>query len=576
MKILILQLARFGDIYQSWPVLFALRRQWPEARIDLMVRERFKEAATPLENLGFGVLTFRTAFYLQSAYQGQGDLEQMSQRVEGDLAIWQATGYDKIINLSFSPLSSFMVDAVAAEHSEVRGYARHSDGFLNIPDDPSAYFYAQVGIRKSNRYHLTDVFAAVAGVDLVPEDFRHPESGVARTGAVIVHLGASQAQKVYPPELWVEVLRSLTLRQSGPFILVGSASEAAMAERVASEVGRDEVVVRVGQSTLTDLSKWICEASLVIGADSAPLQIASLTGTKSLNLSCAEVNFFETGPLTPGSLVLWAPTMADLPPERIVRAASCLLSNKNYDEQGDSKPYALRGSREEGYLLRHFPTEKEFGWKLVQALYTPADYPILEPGAQGTLDFQRLYEAAALGVELYSRWRDSGPTPQLANLVTSLDMILEQLPVQAPRVAPIIAWFQTERLRIGPGTAEVILARTLDLFEQLFTIARLYHSAPETDASVSAVERTIAAIAPALREYKFAAVEGEFSKLLSTLHNLAAHSTKVGWSSVLEKLSKSLANRDYIETADILEFELLTAIRGLISPDETKAQDVII
>ena len=44
MKILVIQLARLGDIYQTWPSVFALKRKYPEAKIDLLVRERFAAA----------------------------------------------------------------------------------------------------------------------------------------------------------------------------------------------------------------------------------------------------------------------------------------------------------------------------------------------------------------------------------------------------------------------------------------------------------------------------------------------------------------------------------------------------
>ena len=49
MKILVLQLARFGDIYQTWPALKSLRRSYPEATIDLLVRDRFEAATRGLD-----------------------------------------------------------------------------------------------------------------------------------------------------------------------------------------------------------------------------------------------------------------------------------------------------------------------------------------------------------------------------------------------------------------------------------------------------------------------------------------------------------------------------------------------
>ena len=45
MKILCIQLARFGDVYQTWPVMRALRRNNENAEIDILVREKFADKA---------------------------------------------------------------------------------------------------------------------------------------------------------------------------------------------------------------------------------------------------------------------------------------------------------------------------------------------------------------------------------------------------------------------------------------------------------------------------------------------------------------------------------------------------
>ena len=45
MKILIIQLARLGDIYQSWPTLKAVKRANPGAEIHFLTRSKFAAAA---------------------------------------------------------------------------------------------------------------------------------------------------------------------------------------------------------------------------------------------------------------------------------------------------------------------------------------------------------------------------------------------------------------------------------------------------------------------------------------------------------------------------------------------------
>lgn len=68
MKILVLQLARFGDIYLTWPALRALRRRYPDASIHLLVRERFV-AATEGLGAGIDVHVFPTARFWHPSWE---------------------------------------------------------------------------------------------------------------------------------------------------------------------------------------------------------------------------------------------------------------------------------------------------------------------------------------------------------------------------------------------------------------------------------------------------------------------------------------------------------------------------
>src|SRR4051794_20777995 len=101
MKILVLQLARFGDIYLTWPTLRALHRIHPEAEVHLLTREKFAGATVGLANIV--AHTLPTAQIL-----GRGQ-----EAMENHLNSWLETlsnDWDLIINLSFSPFSSYLVD----------------------------------------------------------------------------------------------------------------------------------------------------------------------------------------------------------------------------------------------------------------------------------------------------------------------------------------------------------------------------------------------------------------------------------------------------------------------------------
>src|SRR4051812_15959311 len=107
MRILVLQLARFGDIYQSWPALRALRRKHPAAELHVLVRSRFRAALTGLD--GIIVHELPTAEILKPVIE-TGDEMRALQLLDQFVADLNNPGFERIINLSFSPFSSYLTD----------------------------------------------------------------------------------------------------------------------------------------------------------------------------------------------------------------------------------------------------------------------------------------------------------------------------------------------------------------------------------------------------------------------------------------------------------------------------------
>ena len=561
MRILVLQLARFGDIYQTWPTLNALRRTYPGAEVHVLVRHRFRQA---LDNLDFvRVHVLPTAEVLEPIYE-DGDEMRALNRLSSILETLAAQKFSRVINLSFSPLSSFVTDYLSDATVSVAGYSRFADGFFNPTDDFSAYFYAQVGVGRANRYHLTDLFAGVAGVELEDADFRALPEPSARRG-VVVHLGASQIEKTYAPEKWAEVLTELRKLTAEPVTLIGSAAERALSAAVIARAQIKDVIDRTGETTLPELFDVLNQAKLMIGADSGPVHIAALTATPVCNLSSRAVNFWETGPVSAGSRVLWAEEVDHVEPARVAREAASMLSGS-----APVGPCAVRVARAEPFQLHQMSGGDDFRWALIEALYTGTPYPSTEAQLD-LLAFQRLHELAELALENLARWDGPGRAAA-AQQLSLVDDLLPEIAKMNGRVEPVVQWFQTQRLRVGPGAADAILVRTKTLFEELRTISAVFFTPVETIDGIRQAIALGADIAPALREYDFANVETRFHELIAVLHELAARSTNVGpetaagWSTLVSSLGEALAARDFIELADRLEFELPRELQSLV-PD---------
>jgi ADP-heptose:LPS heptosyltransferase len=577
MRILVLQLARFGDIYQTWPTLRALHRTHPEAEIHVLVRESFKEALIGLPFVRARVLP--TAEILAPIFAGD-DLNG-SQTLWADfLAELERFQFDRVINLSFSPFSSYLTDWLTPEVQpptmRISGYTRHGDGFLAIPDDPSAYFYAQVGIGKGNRYHLTEIFAAVAQVELGEEDFGpSPEApAIAREDRIAIHIGASQAEKIYPPELWARAIGEIRRRSAKTeLVLIGVAKERAMAETIVETSGARDVVNLVGQTKIQDLFPILAGARLLIGADSAPVHIASLTATPVLNLSSPTVNFWETGPFSRGSRILWSEQISDIDPLRVCEEALALHENRP-----PCGPCIVRAETCAAEYLEHGFQGDDFRWKLIQAIYTGADFPELTD-RRDVLAFQRLFELAELAVQqlkvLSARMSGAGTA---AEILAAVDEMLKGVETFSPNVEPVVQWFNTQRLRLPPADPFVTLQSTLNLFEELMWVAAVYRRQARPEEKVARAVSLSNHCAPEVREWRFARIENEFQELVSLLQDLARVSTKVDgrdWSFVLGRMNEALRNKDFVELADQLQFELPSVLQNLSFEKETFAPDVV-
>lgn len=553
MRILVLQLARFGDIYQSWPALNALKRAYPEGELHVLVRESFKAALSGFGGIHIHSLSIQNILDpIINSSDEKTSTTLLNQFIEPLINL----KFDKIINLSFSPASSYLTDILASDKCEVRGYSRFSDGYLNITDDSSAYFYAQGEIGKHNRFHITQLFASVAGVDLEDQDFQFRAKRAPIKDQVIVHLGASQADRVYPAELWVEALTELAKHRKEQFLLIGGPSEAPLAKVIVQRINQPNVKSVVGQTSFAELMNIIAEAKLFIGCDSGPSQIASLTQTPVLQLTSDASNFWTTGPTSAGSRLLYEAELNEITVARIVEEGEAMLGGRK-----PLGPCILRTSQ----LGEYVPFEMSFdnfSWNLIQALYTNGSYPDTDSEVH-LLAFQRIFELSELALQQLSRWQESKYQKTAALILQNVDEMLAEVAKLNPKVAPLIHWFETEKLRLPPDKPELTLEKTAKLFSDLHLITSIYRRYSDAKTESQKAAELCGKISPHFREYRLNIVQEDFQHLISTLQELSRHSTKVGeseWYSLLSGLNEALDRRDLIEVADQLEYVIKPAL----------------
>lgn len=468
MKILVLQLARLGDIYQSWPTLNALKRQGSE--VHLLTRSSFAQAAPTFVDKTW---TLDARAILSHVVDERPNIDASLAGLEELCDSLKAENFDRVINLSYSPFSASLTYEIAGD-AEVIGYTRHSDRTLKIPDDASAYFYAQVGVGKANRLHVVDLFAHAAGVELTDADWAF---GAARTacplinetgrGGIVVHLGASNLAKTLSWSKWLQIVKGLLSKTDVPVILVGSAAEAEIAEKVSGVYGSRKPLNLVGRTSLQELYALVDAAALVVGGDSAPVQIASLTDTPVFNLSFPMVSLWETGPRAAGSRILPLESEDQFTSEDIVGEIVSTLR-----QTWPSLPVVRVPSRTTPYIETR-PLAQSFDWKLVQALYMGEMFPAA-PSSTFLLGLQRLEEVNLLAIEQIAALKKD-PKNQTASLILNrADEVMDHVISLVPEIAPIVRWFRVERVRIAPMSLENLLTETRHVHERLADVLNLY------------------------------------------------------------------------------------------------------
>lgn len=469
MKILVLQLARLGDIYMTWPALKALKRSHAGCEIHLLTRPKF-EAATEGLKVVDKHLQMPTTHLLEPMISMEADVDESVARLDAFLDTLKAENYDWIINFTFSPVSSYLVHSIATLGTRITGYTRHNDGFLAIPDEVSSYFYAQAGVESYNRVHLSDIFVSMLGLDYVEADWAPPELDGRDFGLpekyILVHIGASEVKKSLPPFKWARVLKNFFDHDlETAVVMIGSKDERALGETIESGVSRGRVINLIGSTQLREVFHLLMGAQLLVGCDSAPMHMASLTETPCLNVSFDAVNFWETGPKATRSFVYKSSFPEDIVSEELGAYIHLIL-------KGESPKQLI--SRAAGLASYQLPKENGdlFVWNLIQALYLGEDFPMVDD-MRFVQAVAQLNDVNNLSREHISQIPDKG-LEVMGPLLERGDEVIDAVGKMVPAVMPLVRWYQTEKLRIPPGEPEMIRQRTLEVHEKLQRILSVY------------------------------------------------------------------------------------------------------
>ena len=340
-RIAVISLARLGDSIQSLMALRAAQQLYPELEITFIAHASFAAAAERCPWVS-RVVPLPTEALLKPILNGKRTARGMIPEVATWIEPLAERTFDLVVNWTYSEASSFLAGILPAR---VRiGYSRRRDGTLSVVDGWSHYIHSIVQTETTQSIHLTDILTTQL-LTALQVHFEEPaEDGENQTVTsksffeikrspfvcdgwnhpgirwIALQLGASSGEKTWDAAEWAK-LASMILRRHDDtrIMLLGGSREKAIeakffealraeerAKGSPSAVFEKRIHSKVGKTTFDQWAQILADAQWTISADTAALHLASVLGTRVLNVSVGPVRFRETGPYGNGHYVIRA------------------------------------------------------------------------------------------------------------------------------------------------------------------------------------------------------------------------------------------------------------------------------
>jgi predicted lipopolysaccharide heptosyltransferase III len=276
LKILLIQLRRLGDLILTTPAILAVREHFPSAQIALAVSGECESLLPAIQGIQETFLT---------------------KRGFRDLSTWmqiRRAGFDCVIDFTRNDRSAWLTILSAAPRRIVSDRVKTKSKFR-------ALFYNDFVDCAMKQMHTVDYGLALLrplGISAATDDpvLDLPRAAKERASALVrnqirqqpfavFHPGSTRAEKFWEPERWSQIIK-FAATELGLFPVLSAGAD--NLERTHLAAIREKLQTAVldlsGHLDLLVLAALLEHARLLVTVDSAPMHLASATGTPQVAL----------------------------------------------------------------------------------------------------------------------------------------------------------------------------------------------------------------------------------------------------------------------------------------------------
>lgn len=312
-RILVIQRDFLGDVLFTTPMLRAVRRLYPKATIDVLVRPHGQEALAGNPNV--------------DSVWVEGPSLTRRDRLGEYVRFWQMAvrlrrrRYDLVFNLTKGKaFAHALLAAITGAPVRIGIRTRERAGFVWRTGFP---LFHNVEVPARPNQHLIDYFldtvrilGAQAGgrtmeFEIGAADRTHAQAFLRALGRaegeplVVLHAGANRPQNRMARDRVAKICAELWRRHRARVLLIGVPSERSRLQEIVARVSEPGPSVVV-DFNLKQLAALLECCDLFLSSDSGPLRIAEITGTPAVALF-GSANPANTRPLGDSCIVLTPP-----------------------------------------------------------------------------------------------------------------------------------------------------------------------------------------------------------------------------------------------------------------------------
>ncbi|MBL8039175.1 MAG: glycosyltransferase family 9 protein [Nitrospira sp.] len=385
---LMIQLARLGDLVQTIPAITALKETHTDWTVDLLCPAHLEDLGRMLPGFSL-VLKWDGAAWNRRALQAAKELRpEYVAETDAELRAITKEPYDYAFVLNQHP-RAILAGALLARDTIGTIVGGPLEGKLS---PWASYVRAVAGERRWNRIHLADAFCGMCGISpprqvaplnvpLVP--LPGDLDSIAKTEGpwIALLVGAGDQERLVPLSVWITLItRFLQVSPRGRVVLVGHIQEQERAQWIqdalpSSCLGR--VWDTTGRLSMTQLAVALMRSQVVVGADTGPLHLAAAVGTRVIGWYFARARVHETGPYGPHHWVWQAEQVGDekgqgiVPNQWPIDETIALLSGRVPGSMKDWSLWSSHRDRWGAYYLQvghefMAPPQREQVWQKLQ------------------------------------------------------------------------------------------------------------------------------------------------------------------------------------------------------------------